>query len=325
MGITKMQPTTQRWQGRLGQFAPYIIAAIIFILAPPFMSPFFQSIMTKVLIFAIFAMSLDIIYGYTALFSLGHAVFFGTGAYVVGLLSLHAGIDSLWITLPAGIIVTTLLAALLGLIAIRFRDVYFLLITFALGQLMHSFAYLTNWMKSSGLEGIVDIPRPDLGIDFTWNMLNFYFLVFIFFVVCFFLMYRLVKSPFGQALKGIRESEERMRVLGYNTWLYKYLAYIVAGLFAGVAGVLFAWARNFVGAELLSADYSFLVMIMVIIGGAGTLWGSIIGAGLMVLLENVISLFLPERWPLILGAIFVLTALFFRGGIASLLIKFWKK
>ena len=316
----------RNWQGQLISYAPYLLGAIFLILVPPFLPLYFRSIMTKTLIFAIFAMSLDLIYGYTALFSLGHAAFFGAGAYTVGLFALHAGIDSVWITAPGGILVATALAALFGLISVRFADIYFLLITFALGQLMYSLTYLVRWLKSPGLEGIVSIPKPDFGIAaINWNSTKVYFLVFITFLICFFILNRIVHSPFGQSLKGIRESEERMRVLGYNTWLYKYLAYVIAGLFAGVAGVLFAWERSFISPECVGADYSFFVMVMVIIGGAGTMWGSIIGAFLMIFLEQMVSLYVPERWPMILGVLFVLTALFFRGGLAPHIVRYWKR
>jgi branched-chain amino acid transport system permease protein len=311
----------------IATWAPYLIAVIIFIIVPFAFPTFFQSIFTKGLIFAIFAMSLDIIYGYSALFSLGHAAFFGAGAYAVGMLALRAGISSFWIVLPTSLIIPALLAALFGLVAIRFKDIYFLLVTFALGQVMFVVAYMNDWLKSSGLEGIANIRRPNFGIGagFRWDTVSLYIFVLIVFIICFFLMRRIVNSPFGKSLVGIRESEPRMRTLGYNTWLYKYLAFIIAGFFAGIAGMLYAWDRGFAGAEVFGADYSFLIMVMVIIGGTGTLWGPIIGAFLLVFVEQFTSLYFPERWPLVLGVIILLTSLFFRGGIAPHLVNLTKR
>ncbi|MCK4828198.1 branched-chain amino acid ABC transporter permease, partial [bacterium] len=284
-----------------------------------------QSIMTKVLIFAIFAMSLDIIMGYTGLLSLGHAAFFGVGGYTVAILISKYNISSFWITAPAGVLVSVLFAAVFGVIALRVSGIYFLLVTFALSMLLNSVA--SKWYSmTNGTDGLAGLPRPDLGLPWlTWDAASFYYFTFLFFVICFFLMHRVVNSPFGYALRGIRENETRMRTLGYNTWLYKYIAFIVSGLFAGVAGILFAYHNGIMTPYQLGVNVSTLAMLICIIGGPGTLWGSVVGSLVTILVEYFSSIFIPERWPLILGGVFVISVMFLRGGIASHLLKLWEK
>lgn len=146
------------WQGTGVRLLPYVVSGVIFILFPLFSSPFYQSIMVKAFSLAIFAMSLDLLVGYAGLFSLGHAAFFGAGSYAVGMLMLHAGIGSFWISAPVGVIVATLLAALLGLIVVRFTGIYFLLLTFALGEVLFSITWKFKWFQTPGVEACVDIP-----------------------------------------------------------------------------------------------------------------------------------------------------------------------
>ncbi len=313
-------------RGRFLNLVPLIISGMIMIVLPAFVSPFILSIMDQALALAIFAMSLDLFMGYVGLSSLGHAVFFGAGAYTVAMFMLHKNINSFWITAPAGVIVAIGLAALLGLIIIRFTGLYFILLTVALGEVFYSVVWKFKWFQSPGIEACIGLSRPDLGIpNFDWTPARFYYFTFLFFAICFFLIQRLVKSPFGHALKGIRENEGRMRALGYNTWLYKYIAYILAGLFAGVGGVLFVYEMRFTTPELVGIQYSVMAIMAVIFGGAGTIFGPAIGGMLMVIVEFLMSLIAPARWPLIMGTIFVITIMFFRGGLAPHLHNFWRK
>jgi len=281
--------------------------------------------MTKVLIFALFAMSLDIIMGYTGLLSLGHAAYFGVGGYTVGILITKGGIDSFWIIAPCAILIAAITAAILGIIALRASGIYFLLVTFALSMLLNSIAI--KWYSlTQGTDGFPGLLRPDLGLPWLhWSTTSFYFFVLLACIICFYLMYRFTKSPFGRALQGIREAEPRMRALGYNTWLYKYIAFIVAGAFAGIAGMFFAYHNGYVSPVNLGILYSGLVMLICIIGGLGTLWGPIIGALVIILVEYFSSIYVPERWPLILGGVFVLSVIFLRGGIGPHLFRIWKR
>ena len=306
-------------------YGPPVAGGLVLTVLPLFLSLPLQSMMTKILIFSIFAMSLDILIGYAGLFSLGHAAFFGTAWYVTGIMMVTYGIDSFWITAPCCILAALVLAPVLGFIALRVSDAYFLLVTFALGQLLFSAAW--KWTSiTGGSDGVPGIGRPDLGLPgFRWNAAAFYYFVFLIFGLCFWLLRQIIQSPFGQALIGIRECELRAQCLGYNTWLYKYVAFIVSGVFAGVAGVLFAYHTGIMVPAHLGVLNSALVSLMVIIGGPGTLFGSVIGAAVILLVEYFANILAPERWLLILGACFVASVVYARGGIGIYLLKFWER
>lgn len=327
MSFVKSQMPGQQGPHQLVHFVPYFASGIILVFLPFLLPPYYQTLMTRVLIFSIFAISLDVIYGYTGLFSLGHAAFFGVGGYTVGILMVRYGIDSFWIGAPLAILMASFVAAIFGIIALRVSGIYFLLVTFALGELLVSLA--TKWKflsTSGGTEGVMNILRPTLNLPwFSWNITNFYYFVSLIFVFCFFILYRLINSPFGCALQGIRESEPRMRALGYNTWLYKYIAFIVAGLFAGVAGVLIAYHDGFMVPSSFGVGTSTLVMFMVIIGGVGTLYGPAIGSGILIFVNFLASTYTPERWPLVLGVFFVLVIMYARGGVAVYTSRLWQK
>jgi len=324
MSETKLSPFRQSWRQQLVRYTPYISFGLLLIVLPPFLPLYLQSLVTKFLIFALFAMSLDLIFGYTGLWSLGHAAFFGTACYTFGIVVTRYGIDNFWLAAVAGVVMATLLAAFYGALALRVSGLYFLMVTFALAMLLYQLAW--SGYQISGGPGGLPMPRPDLGIPwFTWTSTSLYYLVFVAFAISFFLLYRIVNSPFGRALQGIRDDEHRMKHLGYNTWLHKYIAFIIAGLFAGVAGVLFAPYNRIVNPTHIGFLTSVLALLYIIIGGTGTLFGAAIGAGVIIFVEFGASMFTPERWPLILGIVFVLVIKFLRGGIAPHLIRLWNR
>lgn len=295
------------------------------VILPPFLDVSLQSMITKVLIFGIFALSLNLIFGYAGLFSLGHAAYLAVGGYTAGILILRYNFESFWFVAPASVLMAAMVAALFGVIALRASGIYFLLVTFALGQLV--FSVVLKWESmTKGSNGLAGIPHPQLGVSlFSWNALSFYYFVFLAFIVCFWVLYRIVNSPFGYALQGIRECEVRMRSLGYNTWLYKYLAFVIAGLFAGVAGVLFAHLNSIIAPSHASLMTSSVAMLMVIIGSDRVFFGPVIGAALVVFLEYFSSIYTPARWPLVLGGVFVVAVSFLRGGIGIYLIQLQKR
>jgi len=307
------------------KYSPYIICFLGFMVLPPILPQYLQSMITKILIFSIFAVSLNLIWGYTGLISLGHATYFGVGAYTSTILIIRTGIGNFWLTALVAIIVAGLVAAIYGIIALRVSGLYFLLVTLALGQLV--FYISTVWRPMTGGDnGIIGTPYPDIGIPgFAFNSVSFYYLVLILAVISFYLLYRLVHSPFGHALQGIRDDEKKMQSLGYNTWLHKYIAFIIAGMVAAVAGVLFSYFLVVVGPPQLSITTSTMALLMVIIGSTRVFWGPIAGSVVVILLEYVFSIYVPERWPLILGGIFVITVMFLRDGIGVSLIKLWNK
>ena len=218
--------TGPNWQLRLRQISGYLLIIIIILALPAFISDYIQSMIVKILIFSIFAMSLNLLWGYTGLTSLGHAAYFGIAGYTVGILTVVLGIHNFWLTALAGNRSLRITAAIFAFPALRMANTpikaYFLLVTLALGELLASVA--EKWRAVTGGDnGLTGIPLPDLGFGFTMNEENFYYLVFVIFAICVFLIYRISKSPFGEALQGIRENELRMRALGYNTWFYKYI------------------------------------------------------------------------------------------------------
>lgn len=281
------------------------VALAILVVLPQFLTSYYVGLMVLVLIFAIFALSLDLLLGQCGLPSLGHAAYFGTAAYVVGFLSLKVA-NNFPVNFAAGLFSAGAIAAIFGLLVLRTRGIYFLMITLALSQVLWGLAW--KWKSvTGGDDGMPGVPRPDLsllGLDLT-PVNSYYYFTLIIFLAAGLLMYLLVRSPFGHSLRGIRESESRMRALGYNVWAHQYLAFILAGLFAGLAGILFVYYNKMVTPTDLHLVTSAKVLLMVILGGTGTFLGPILGAALIVLMENIISGF-TERWLLILGIIYVL-------------------
>ena len=294
----------------------HVVAAVIFFLllvAPPFLSSFLLTLLTQALIYGILAMSLDIILGYTGLASLGHAAYFGIGAYSVGILATRYG-AAFGITLPAGVLLAVLVAAIFGTVALRATGVYFLMITLALGMIVWGLAH--RWVTmTQGDNGISAISRPDLGLPWSLSLsIPFYYFALAGFLIAFWILLVIVRSPFGQTLVGIRESESRMRTLGYHVWLHKYIGFVIAGGFGGFAGVLWAYYNGFVSPVDLQLATSVEVLLMVALGGRGSLIGPALGAGIIVLLKNLVSVY-THRWLLILGAVYILTIVYAPEGI----------
>ena len=304
--------------------APYLGTATLLLLLPLFISSYYVGMVTKVFIFAIFAASLNLIVGYGGLFSLGHAAYLGVSGYAVGILSLRLGIDLFWILLPAAVFLSVAGAAIIGYISLRVSGVYFLLVTLAFGQLLSIVA--TKWSSvTGGSDGLIGIMPPNFGIPgFHMGTYGFYYMVFIICALCFVLLHRILNSSFGSTLIGIRENEMRMRSLGFNTWALKYVAVILAGGFAGVAGILYAYYYGAIVPRALAIEMSTAVMLMVIIGGPGTLFGPFVGAAVIVLAEHFARIYVPERWPLILGGIFIACVMLVPGGFANYFSRFWR-
>jgi branched-chain amino acid transport system permease protein len=294
-------------------------AVLVVLLALPLaLSGYYLSLATRMLILALFAMSLDLLLGYAGLASLGHAAFFGVAAYAVALLTLRAGLNP-WIGLPAGVALATLTGALYGLLALRARGTYFLMITLALAQVLWGIAFGWRTM-TGGDDGLPNVPRPELVAD----TVPFYYFSVLVIGIGTVLLVCIVRSPFGYALRGIRESESRMLALGYHAWRYKYLAFVLASAFAGLSGCLYAYYNRFVGIDYLHVVRTPVALLMVILGGAGTLVGPAIGAALIVLLENVISNY-TQRWLLVLGAIYVVVTLLAPRGLMGIVQQRWRR
>ena len=290
-----------------GRRRALLVLATLLIVLPPFLSSYWVGLLTQMVILAILAMSLDLLLGYTGLPSLGHAGVFGVAAYAVAVLSTryHAGF---WTSVACGIVAGTLLSAAVGLIVSHVRDVYFLMITLAWGMVLWGLSY--RWIPVTGGDnGISGIPRLEAhaGLPVT-GPIPFYYVTLLVFVACAILMALLVRSPFGLTLRGIRDNEARMKSLGFNTWLHCYLSYVLAGAFASVSGVVWAYYNGFVSPTYLDLTASSELFLMVTFGGPATLVGPVLGAGAIVLLKNVISAY-TARWLLVLGVVYIITIL----------------
>ena len=299
-----------------------ILGALLLVVMPRFYTSYWITLLTQMLIYGISAMSLDILLGYTGLSSFGHAGFFGASAYVVAILATRYKMGFLP-CLASGMVVTTVISMIFGLLVAHATGVYFLIITLALGMTLWGLAF--RWVSMTGGDnGISGIPRPDIGLPISLkDPLTFYYMVLVFFLICLVLMVIYVRSPFGHSLKGVRESESRMRVLGYHTWLHKYLSYVSAAAFGGLAGALWAYFDGFISPYNMDLTASIEIILMVILGGPGTLIGPALGAGIIVFLKNFISAY-TQRWLLIVGTIYILTILYAPQGLMNLL-KDWLK
>jgi branched-chain amino acid transport system permease protein len=290
-----------------------LVTAAVAALIAPLLSAYPLTLLTQAAIVAILAMSLDLLLGYTGLPSLGHAAYFGVAAYTVGILSTdyQRGFPT---CLLAGLLLAVLFAAVFGLLAIRASGTYFLMITLALGMVVWGLAF--RWVSmTKGDNGIAGVPRPDLPLP--WNLaapLPFFYVALVAALLAWALLGLLVRSPFGLSLMGIRESESRMRALGYNVWLHKYLAFVIAGGFAGFAGVFWAYYNGFVSPVDVQLVTSVETLLMVALGGPGTLAGPALGAAVIVFLKNFVSVY-TKRWLLILGAVYIGVILFAPRGV----------
>lgn len=289
-----------------------ILSLVIFVALLPFvLSNFGVNLATEIFIMAIFAMSLGLIIGFAGLVSLGHAAFFGLGAYSVAILS--SFLSNTYLLILLAIIICGFMAWLTGMVFIRTSQFSFLMITLAFGQLLFAIAWkMDEW--TGGADGKKVSASLDFGFGEVFNPLSLYYAMGIAFIFIYVLLRFFVDSPAGKMIKGVMENESRMKALGNNVRYYKILAYTVSGAIAGFAGSLYAYFNFFVSPDLTSWILSGQVLLMVIIGGVGTLFGPVIGAGTFIVLQNLISTY-TDRWHTIMGLLLVLLVLFGRGGI----------
>lgn len=292
---------------------PGFLALCALLVAAPFGGDYLLSIVSEILIFAIFAMSLNLLVGYTGLLSFGHSAFFGVSTYVVIALGVHLGISG-WIGALAGILASTVVAAVIGVFCIRVSGIPFLMLTMAFSQLL--FATALKWRSvTGGTDGLIGFVQPELfGYNLATDAIARYVVVVAGFLLVLGFLWCLVKSPLGSIFIGIRDNEQRMRAIGYPVQRFKLIAFTIAGGLAGVAGALYALFNAYVSTDILHWHLSGDAMIMVILGGSGTVIGPAIGAGLFLLLKNFISSY-NEYWAFWVGTIFILSVMFLREGV----------
>ncbi|AZY50373.1 branched-chain amino acid ABC transporter permease [Bordetella avium] len=275
-----------------------LVALVLFPLFAPAMGlDFYISFVRRVLIYALAATSLNLVLGYGGMVALGHAAFFGAGAYTVGILA-SGGVTSVLAVWPAAVLLAGVLAWVIGAISLRTRGVYFIMITLAFAQMVYFiFISLRQYGGEDGLNlpGYSTLPGLDLGNDVT-----FYYVVLAVFVVVMYVFNRLVASRYGEALQGVRENESRMEALGYPVYRIKLTAFVLSGAAAGLAGALLANHNLFISPSLMHWTQSANLLIMVLVGGIGLRYGGVVGASVMLLLEELLRQW-TEYWHLPLG------------------------
>ena len=298
-----------------------LVLALAFV--PLFAGKFYVQFAAKILIMAIFAMSLDLLLGTTGMVSFGHAAFYGAGAYALALLTPQYQAASFWTSFPLAVAASAFLAFVIGLFVVRMQGIYFIMVTLAFAQMLYFLFYDTK--IGGGNDGIFIDMRPVAKIG-DWQPINLdnyshvYYLALALFALVFLLLRTVLASPFGRVLAGIKANEQRMRSLGYATFRYKLACFVIAGATAGVAGYLAALQFGVVNPEMLGWHLSGAVMMMVILGGMGTLAGPVLGAAVWMLLELWFQ-DLTKHWHLLMGGFIVLTALFLPNGLIGLVAR----
>ena len=290
-------------------FWPFVIVILLAAL-PLMLSGYQTSLATLTLIYALLAMSIDILAGYAGRTPLCHGAIFGVATYVVMYFVTTLG-GSPWVGMLLGILAAVAVSLVFAALAVRTTGVYFLLLTLALGMVV--WGVCQRWTSVTGGEnGLRGTVRPAWLLD----PMNFYYFVLAVGLVATLIMWRFVHSPFGLTLRGIRESESRMKSLGSQTTRHLIAAFMFSGLMAGVSGVLYALFNSFVSPSTVALAQSVKGLLMAIIGGVGTLLGGVVGAAVIIGLENIVSSY-TERWSMVLGLLFVLTMIFAPEGIVG--------
>ena len=308
--------TAQKWK-----LAFYGVLGMVLIFVIPMSPRYVQTLAISIIIYSIYVCSTNLLTGYTGLVSLGQAMFWGSAAYLVAILTTHDLVKNFYLVFLIAILSVMIMGAAFGVLALRAKRLYFMILTFAFGHVIWSIAMYSLQPVTYGFNGIRDILRPDLGLPWSMeNNSNFYHLTLAVGTLCFFIVFLIIRSPFGHALVGIRDNEHRMMALGCNTFLYKYLSYIVSAIIAGVGGILFAYFNCYVSPSELHWVWSGEALMMMFIGGIGTVWGPVLGALVFTGLRYWVSAY-TMYWFGVEGIIFILVVLFFRGGIAGFIMN----
>ena len=310
------------------------ICGILLLLLPPlarfFGEPYLISLFTRVLIYALAAVSLDLILGYGGMVSLGHAAFFGAGAYVTGILALHGfdgtpvlswpisvpGTDNALVAWPLAVTASAAAAAVIGALSLRTAGIHFIMITLAFAQML--FFFFVSLEAYGGDDGFSLFSRNTVPILDLAEDGHFYYLCLFSLFAFLFLAHRLVRSRFGMVVRGSKENDRRMKALGFPTFRYRLVCFVLAGAGAGLAGALIANQTEYVSPGLMHWTRSAEILVMVLLGGMGTLFGPVFGAATLLLMEEFLAMY-TEHWMVYLGPFLILVVLFARGGIYGLL------
>lgn len=295
--------------GGLWRWALLAVGLLVALALPWFVYP---PVAADILAWALFAVSLDLLLGYTGLLSFGHAAFWGGSAYATGIIAIHTGLPFYAAILGGGVF-AALLAVPIGYLSVRRSGIYFAMVTLAFAQLVYFLA--NQWREVTGGEnGLQGIPRNLPGIDVS-DSFYFYYAALPVILLGLWAAWRIVHSPFGRVIVAIRENPARARALGYSTDRYKIMVFVLSAFLAGIAGGVYSVSHGFASLQEVYWTTSGKVVIMCVLGGMGTLWGGILGAGIIVQLEDFLATAGFESKELVTGAIFVVTVLAFRKGI----------
>jgi branched-chain amino acid transport system permease protein len=292
------------------------ISIIVFFAILPFVVPY-KALATQVLVYGLFALGFNLLYGYTGLLSFGHAAYFGLGAYGAGIALAKIGWTSVWVALGMGIGAAALGGALVGFFALRRRGIYFAMLTLAFAQLFYFIAFHMASV-TGGDDGLRGIPTLTLGL-LAWriplgNPTNFHFFALALVAVAILALRRILDSPFGAVLAAIRENTDRAQACGYDVQRVKLVSFVFSAAFTGLAGALDALRITVVPVEALYWSTSGQAVIMTLLGGAGTFFGPFVGAGTFLVLQDRLAL-VTEAWPLVIGLVFMAFVLFLPQGI----------
>jgi branched-chain amino acid transport system permease protein len=315
--------------------AVFLVSGLVFLLFLPVLAgilnqPYLLFLSSRILIYALAAVSLDLLLGCAGLISLGHAAYLGIGAYVVGILYLHGfegrpllawplliqGSENALLVWPAAMLVSAFFALGIGALSLRTRGMHFIMITLAFAQMLYYF--FLSLERYGGDDGLCLYSRNRLpGLDLE-NDVHFYYVCLFFLILFLVLMVRLSGSRFGLVLKGAGENERRTHALGINTYWYKLACFVIAGAGAGLAGALLANQTGFVSPGIMAWTMSGELMVMVLLGGMGSLYGPVAGAALFLLLEEILAMY-TEHWMLFMGLILIFMVIFAKRGLFGLL------
>jgi len=303
--------------------ASFLVALILLALIPLIGDKYELQLLSKIMLMAIFAMSLDLLVGFTGLVSLGHAAFFGLGGYLLWFLSPQYAATNLWLSLVEVVAIAAVTALLIGSLVLRSSGVYFIMVTLAFAQMFFYYTTGAKWL--GGSDGAYIYVRPSAAI-FDWvpfnlaNYVQFYYVALVLMIGVFLLLRMILRSLFGRAIQGVKSNENRLRSLGFPTFRYKLASFVIAGTVASLAGYFSAAQFGFVNPELFGWKLSGEVLMMVILGGMGTLYGPILGAFVLVLVETELA-GMTKHWLLPMGLFVILAVLFLPRGIAGMRLR----
>lgn len=303
--------------------APYLLIAALFAFGavmPVVLKQYHLNMLTEIIVFALYAVSYNLLLGYAGLLSFGHAMFFGMGAFTVAVSLIHIPGLSMWGAIGLALAMTTVVGFVAGGLLLRHKGSYFALLTLAFNSLFYAVA--TKWHTVTGGDDGLSVTRPDLALGFTTVSLagieSFYWFTLVIIGAAIVFCWYFTQTAMGQTVLMMRENEERMKFLGYNTNISRLILFTFTGAVAGLAGAFYTLHFQFCSQSAISVDMTTTVLLMTFVGGTGTFWGPMLGVLVYVILQNYLS-DITDRWPLFMGLIFVFMVLFIPGGLTQII------